>query len=294
MRRTRSLYAAAALTTAAAAAVIPANTAGAETVNVQVGNVTVAATWRAQPAAINEGDSTTFKLALTASGNAATTNIKFGQSTFHFSSGSATSDPLTKDVVLNATSPSSGNTLSTALPSFAVTYFQDGAYSATMSTSAAPVSWKQGAASRSGTYSLNIATTVSVGDVLPSIQSANVPVMITKGEGFNFSALATDPGLYDSLSYRWDFDYDGTFAADATQQNPNFAYGKTGLHQGMLRVYDDHGYTPFEFAVNVLEPPRPQAVPLPAAVWGGLGLMAAVGMIRGRMARRGGNDSDGD
>lgn len=286
MRRTRSLYAAAALTTAAAAAVIPANNANAETVDVRVGNLTVAATWRAQPAAINEGDSTTFKLALTATGNPATSNIKFGQSTFHFASGSSTSDPLTKDIILNATSPSSGSSLTTSLPSFAVTYFQDGAYSATMSTSAAPITWKQGAANRSGTYSLNIATTVSVGDVLPSIQSANVPVMITKNEAFNFSALATDPGLYDSLSYQWDFDYDGTFAADATAQNPNFAYGKTGVHQGMLRVYDDHGYTPFEFAVNVLEPPKLQAVPLPAAVWGGLGLMGAVGMIRARISGR--------
>ena len=159
-------------------------------------------------------------------------------------------------------------------------------YSATMSTSAAPISWKQGAANRSGSYSLNIATTVSVGNVLPSIQSASVPVMITKDQSFNFSALATDPGIYDSLNYQWDFDYNGSFSADATAQNPNFAYGTTGLHQGMLRVYDDHGFTPFAFEVNVLAPPQVQAVPLPAAVWGGLGLVGAVGMLRARIGRR--------
>jgi hypothetical protein len=93
-----------------------------------------------------------------------------------------------------------------------------------------------------------------------------------------------DAGLLGGAQYEWDFDYDGSFDADSTEQNPNFSYASAGTYTGMLRVLTDSGSTPFEFKVNVLN--GVVAAPLPAAVWGGLGLVAAVGALRARTMLR--------
>jgi hypothetical protein len=277
MRDSRVVYTAAAF----AAAMVAGSASFAETVNVGVDALTVAATWRAQPTNISEGGSTTFKLSLTATGNAGTTGIQFGQANFGFASGSADSQPVSAVLTLQQSAASAGRALTALLPSLDVTYFKDGVYSATIGTGAAPVSWKQDGIAKSGTYDVDIATSVSVGDGLPTVESAKVPLLIAAGQNFGFSALAA--GVTGGLTYSWDFDYDGTFSPDSALQNPTFAYTTGGTHTGLLRVYDENGFTPFAFQVNVLNNTSvPVAVPLPIAFWGGLGLVAAIGMVRAR------------
>ncbi|HYO07775.1 MAG TPA: PKD domain-containing protein [Tepidisphaeraceae bacterium] len=280
MRQKRYLSAAAALT----AGLAIDGTALADTVDVGVQNLTVSAVWRAQPSTIQQGGTTAFKLSLRATGDDATTGIKFGASTFHFESGTGDSAPTSADLALAPTAPSAGKTASAMLAPLSVTYFEDGVYTATISAHDAGIQWNQGGVASSGTYSLNIGTTINVGSALPTIESASVPVLIGAGDTFGFSALA-DAGALGGLSYQWDFDYDGSFAADSTQQNPNFAYSEGGTYTGMLRVLSDTGYTPFAFTVNVMQD-NVVPMPLPGAVWGGLGLVAAVGLLRARMALR--------
>jgi hypothetical protein len=112
-----------------------------------------------------------------------------------------------------------------------------------------------------------------------------VPLLIGVGESFGFSALA-DSGLLGNLTYQWDFDFDGAFAPDAQTQAPSYAYSSAGVHTGVLRVLGDSGYTPFEFTVNVQGGEVGAIAPVPTAVWGGLGLMTAFGVLRAIAARR--------
>ena len=275
MRRARFVYTAAALT---AAIGLEQQTFG-ETVDATFGNLTVAATWRAQPSMIAQGGTTTFKLSLNATGDEGTTGISFGQSTFTFASGSASSEPTAAEVVLGATAASYGSTTTALLAPLRVTYFEEGIHTATIAATDAPVSWMQDDKARSAAYSLHLGTTVTVGSAVPTLQSAMVPVLIEAGESFAFSALA-DAGSAGSISYLWDFDSDGTF--DSTSQNPDYAYTTAGLHTGLLRIEGGGGSSDFQYAVDVMGA-AVVPVPLPAAVWGGLGLVSALGAIRARI-----------
>lgn len=281
MRHARYVYTAAALT---AVAGLDQQAVG-ETVDIGVGSLTVAATWRAQPSTIAQGGATTFKLSLKASGSDDTSGISFGQSLFTFSSGSGTSAPTSAELLLNPTAASAGSTMTAMVQPIEVTYFEEGLHTATIAGSNAPISWSELGVSKNGTYSLNMGTTVTVGGARPTLQSASVPVLIQAGQSFAFSALA-DAGATGGLSYFWDFDNDGTF--DSTVQNPNFAYATTGVHTGLLRIMGGDGSTDFQYAVDVMDATI-TAVPLPAAVWGGLGLITAVGAIRSRAARKHGD-----
>jgi hypothetical protein len=278
MRRARLVYTAAALT----AALGLKQQAFGETLDTNADNLTVAATWRAQPSTIAQGDTTTFKLSLNAMGNDAASGISFGQATFAFSSGSGTSVPTSADVVLGATVPSFGNTTTAALTPLQVTYFEEGIHTATIAATNAPISWLQNGVARSAGYSLHLGTTVQVGSVVPTLQSAMVPILIEAGESFAFSARA-DVGAAGQVNYLWDFDSDGTF--DSTSQNPAYAYATTGVHTGLLRIQGGGGATDFQYAVDVLDA-SVVAVPLPMAVWGGLGLVSALGAIRARVTLR--------
>ena len=281
MRHARMIYTAAALT----AALSFDNRATADTISTSYGDLTVAATWRAQPSTIQPGGTTRFKLSLTATGDDTVSGIAFGQSIFHFESGSASSVPTSMDVAYAGSAASAGNSITAALPSLAVTYIDEGIYTATMQTTDAGISWTAGGNAMSGTYSLDIGTEIGVQQSAPTIQTASVPLLIGLGKSFDFSALASSESL-NNLSYQWDFNYDGTFAADSAQQNASYAYTTTGVHVGMLQVSDGNGVTPFEFRVDVANSPFiPASVPLPTAVWGGLGLIGAVGILRMRTGR---------
>jgi len=282
MRHSHYAYTAAALT----AALAFDSSALADTIVDSPSGVTVAATWRAQPAAIEQGGATTFKLSLRAEGGEGVNGISFAESVFKFASGSFGSIPTSADMILNATAPSAGSAANGILAPLQVTYLEAGVHTATVQTSDAGISWSQNGVARSGSYSLDLGTTVAVGEASPNIQSASVPLLIGVGESFGFSALA-DAGLISNVAYQWDFDFDGTFNADSTEQAPSYAYGTAGVHTGMLRVAGDSGYAPLlEFTVNVVDTSMP-VVPLPPAVWGGLGLMMAFGVLRAQ-ARAGG------
>jgi hypothetical protein len=284
MRHTYYVYTAAALTAALAFdgsalgdTITPGSGGG--------GGVTVAATWRAQPAAIEQGATTTFKLSLRALGDDGVSAISFADSNFTFSSGSAGSIPTSADMILNATARSAGATANAMLAPLQVTYFEEGIHDATVHTSGAGISWMADGVEHSGMYALDLGTKVAVGGSAPNLQSVSVPLLIGVGESFGFSALA-ESGLTGSLTYQWDFDFDGTFTSDSQQQAPSYAYDTAGVHTGMLRVTGDNGYVvPLQFTVNaVTELGAP--VPLPAAVWGGLGLMIAFGVVRALSASR--------
>jgi len=276
MRQSHYIYTAAALT----AALALDSSALADSIVDGLGGVTVAATWRAQPAVIEQGGATTFKLSLTASGNEGVTGISFADSVFKFSSGTLGSIPTSAELILNATVRSAGATADAMLAPLQVTYLDAGVHNATIQTADAGISWSQDGVEHSSTYSLGLGTTVSVGGETPNIRSASVPLLIGVGQSFGFSALA-DAGLAGNLTYLWDFDFDGTFNADAAQQSPSYAYDEAGVHTGMLHVISSSGYTPFEFKVYAANDASASAVvPLPTAVWGGLGLMAAFGMLR--------------
>jgi len=275
MRHTRYVCAAATLT----AAVALNGQAKAESIDVNDGGLTVAATWRAQPSAIATGETTTFKLSLKATGGDGTSGISFGQSTFAFASGSGASAPTTTELVLGATASSAGDTLTALLAPLQVTYYEAGLHTATIATNDAAISWSQDGAVRSGTYSLNLGTTVAVGGGEPTFQSAKVPVLIDAGESFSFAALADAGVSGGALSYLWDFDSDGTF--DSSNQNPDYAYASAGAYTGTLRILSDAGSTDFKYAVDVMSSPV-APVPLPAAVWGGIGLLSAFGFTRAR------------
>jgi hypothetical protein len=86
--------------------------------------------------------------------------------------------------------------------------------------------------------------TVSVQNVAPTA-SAGGPYAGVPFGSVTFAGVATDPaGPRDTLTYAWDFDYDGTFAADATGvdlKNPSHIYLTAGTYTVALRVEDDDG-----------------------------------------------------
>ena len=63
----------------------------------------------------------------------------------------------------------------------------------------------------------------------------------------DFAGSATDPGVLDTLTYEWDFDYDGvTFDVDATGvdlTSPCNTYGALGDYTVGLRVFDGEDYS---------------------------------------------------
>jgi hypothetical protein len=282
MRQSHYVYTAAALT----AALAFDSSVLADTISDGVGGLTVAATWRAQPAVIAQGGATTFKLSLNATGGGGVSGISFADSVFKFSSGSLGSIPTSADLILNATVRSAGSTANAMVAPLQVTYLDAGVHTATVQTSDAAISWSDNGVEKTGAYSLDLGTTVAVGGETPNIRSASVPLLISVGESFGFSALA-DAGLTGNLTYLWDFDFNGTFAADSAQQAPSYAYDTAGVHTGVLRVLSDSGYTPFEFKVYAMNDAADAVTPLPTAVWGGLGLMMGFGVLRAIGALRG-------
>src|SRR5688572_9970727 len=111
MRHRHYVYTAAALTAAFAFD----SGALADTVTDGFAGLTVAATWRAQPAAIEQGGATTFKLSLQATGAEGVTGISFADSVFNFSSGTMGSIPTSADLILNETARSAGSTANAML-----------------------------------------------------------------------------------------------------------------------------------------------------------------------------------
>jgi predicted extracellular nuclease len=87
-------------------------------------------------------------------------------------------------------------------------------------------------------------TTVTVQNVAPTASPGGPYAGVPYGAVI-FAGSATDPaGPRDTLTYAWDFEYDGTFAADASGvdlKTPSHAYAAPGTYTVALRVTDDDG-----------------------------------------------------
>jgi hypothetical protein len=82
---------------------------------------------------------------------------------------------------------------------------------------------------------------VTVSNVPPSA-NAGGPYTVNEGSALTFNGNATDPGN-DTLTFEWDFDYDGsTFTVDNSGvSNPTNTYTNDGSKTVGLRVRDDDG-----------------------------------------------------
>ena len=93
-----------------------------------------------------------------------------------------------------------------------------------------------------------VTASVTVTNVLPTA-SAGGPYTGTLGTQVAFIGSATDPGSNDSLSYEWDFEYDGTTfstvgpttASGVDLTSPAYTYSQDGTFTVALRVSDDDG-----------------------------------------------------
>jgi hypothetical protein len=199
-----------------------------------------------------------------------------------FQSGSDSSVPSSANLLLNGTSPSTGSTATAMLTDhYKWCYYEAGVHTATIATQHAPISWNQGGVAKTDAYSIDIGTKVNVGSASPTLKSASVPVLITAGEAFQFSALA-ESGLQGGavlpLGLR-----QGRHVRQLAAEPPFSPTRTRGLIPDCSASLGGGGGS-MDFpgrachAVNVLTSQTP--VPLPAAVWGGLGLVSALGAIR--------------
>lgn len=119
---------------------------------------------------------------------------------------------------------------------------------------------------------------VRIRNVAPTITELNGPLQVVEGELFNLNALATDPGVNDLLTYRWDLNGDGVFD-DATGRNAQWRFASAGSHTVAVQVDDgDGGVTRRSGVVEVgavADPTDPSAVPLP----GSMPLVLAGGLL---------------
>ena len=102
--------------------------------------------------------------------------------------------------------------------------------------------------------------TVTVINVAP-VANTDGPYEGIVGEPIQLQSSATDVNSdQETLTYEWDFNYDGTtFDVDSTERNPMFPYETPGDHTVALRVRDkDGGISELSLAnVSVLPPLKP-------------------------------------
>ncbi|MFL5892991.1 MAG: PKD domain-containing protein, partial [Solirubrobacterales bacterium] len=93
---------------------------------------------------------------------------------------------------------------------------------------------------------------VAVSNLAPTAD-AHGPYSGPWGSAISFNGSATDPaGSHDTLSYEWDFDYDGsTFDVDSHVEDPSHSYAGPGTYTAALRVSDEDGGTSAIKTVNV-------------------------------------------
>jgi len=98
----------------------------------------------------------------------------------------------------------------------------------------------------------NAATqTVTVLNVAPTITQITPNLVVNEGDLFGFSATATDPGIFDVLTYAWDLDQDNLFD-DFIGQIGQHSFANQGSYRLGLRVDDGDGGFDFDgFNVTV-------------------------------------------
>ncbi len=96
--------------------------------------------------------------------------------------------------------------------------------------------------------------TITVRNVAPTITDITDDLMVFATQAFAISAQASDPGLFDVLSYDWDLDGDGQYD-DLAATSGTLAFGtdQLGTHRLAVQVGDgDGGWTTAGLWVEVL------------------------------------------
>jgi hypothetical protein len=89
-------------------------------------------------------------------------------------------------------------------------------------------------------WSNPLTQTLRVLNVAPTITELTEDLVVTTNELFDFAAAVTDPGIYDLLTFRWDFDMDGVFD-DFTGSSGQWSFEEAGDYEVGLRVSDGDG-----------------------------------------------------
>jgi hypothetical protein len=235
----------------------------------------VKATLRADPNPIFEGQPTTFVLDLDV--NPSESVLRKGAlfGLFRQSGGPFDAQPTTVTKSLAADSKGSAS-----LAFGAFIYSQDGVYGARV-LGGGVATKMVGNKTQSFLYGVDVRTSVTVNNTAPAldISSLTWAPYLTLNDAFEFSAAASDPGAYDTLTYEWDFNYDGSFNADKSGSSIRHAYSTIGTHVGAVRVFDGKDYSQLAtFNVDVASPLV--LTPLPSAAFGGMTLLGALGLMR--------------
>ncbi len=102
-----------------------------------------------------------------------------------------------------------------------------------------------------GENSVPVTRTLTVLNVAPTITNLTPNLTIKEGDRFNFDGTATDPGIYDVLTYNWDLDNNGLFD-NFTGPNGQSSFADEGFNPIGLQVSDgDGGYAYGGFNVTV-------------------------------------------
>lgn len=84
-------------------------------------------------------------------------------------------------------------------------------------------------------------STITVNNLPPGVD-AGLNKTVDEGEVVLFSATVTDPGFYDTHTYEWDFETDGTIDSTGLGLfNPTHVYPHEGTYQVTVYVTDDDG-----------------------------------------------------
>lgn len=122
---------------------------------------------------------------------------------------------------------------------------------------------------------------LTVLNVAPQITQLTSNLLLSPGQSFDFFATATDPGINDILTYRWDLNGDGIFD-DFIGSQGQWAFNQAGTHLISVQVDDgDGGFTTQSFKVSTLFEPDPedpresQSIPEPST----LASLIAMGLV---------------
>jgi hypothetical protein len=121
---------------------------------------------------------------------------------------------------------------------------------------------------------------VKVQNIAPTITSVTSNLLLRSGEWFNFAAAATDPGVFDLLTFDWDLDGNGEYD-NFTGDRGGYAFDEKGVYTVGLRVSDgDGGFAYSSFTV--------ETVPEPASVLGllTLGALGVGGVLKRKQLKQ--------
>jgi M6 family metalloprotease-like protein len=115
------------------------------------------------------------------------------------------------------------------------------------------------AAGTSDTEELKITVNPASANQAPTASAAATPSSTTVGSRVQFDGTGSTDPEGGQLSYRWDFDGDGTF--DAVEAAPAHRYGRAGSYAAVLQVVDPKGATDTDtVTVTVEDAPAPPPV----------------------------------